>query len=129
MKRLALSILIIVTGIGLFSYSACGITYYDIAGTWTFTLTSGETTTTIVLTFDGTRKEGIVGWNEYFMGNYTYGDSTLNFSLTYGSNLDLGKVGTEVYTGSFEDYDFMNGKFSGQYQNGQASGTWTAVRQ
>lgn len=129
MKRLVLSISIILMGIGLFNYSACGISYYDIAGTWTFTLTSGEQTTTIVLTFDGTRKEGIVSWNDYFMGNYTYGNSVLNFSLTYGANLELEKVGTEVFNGTFDDYDYMSGNYSGQYSSGAATGTWTAVRQ
>ncbi len=129
MKKIILSIFIIITIIGLFNYSACGISYYDINGTWTFTQTSGDISTTIVLVFDGTRKEGMVVWNEYFLGNYTYGDSILNFSLAYGSNLDIGKVGTEVFTGIFEDDDILSGNYSGSYQDGQASGAWTAVRQ
>lgn len=128
MKKIALSIFLIVSAIGLFNYSACGIIYYDVAGTWSITQTTDETSTTLELLFDGTRKEGIVIWDGYFMGNYTYNDSVLSFSLTYGSNLPLGKVGTETFTGGFGDENDLSGSFSGAYQDGQASGTWTAVR-
>ena len=128
MKKIALSIFVIVFAIGLFNYSACGIIYYNVAGTWTFTQTSGDASTTLTLIFEGTRKEGIVVWDGFFMGNYTYEDSVLNFSLTYGSNLPFEKEGMEVFNGGFSDENNLSGNFSGNYQDGQASGTWTAVR-
>jgi hypothetical protein len=128
MKKLLLTISVVVVGMGLFSHSACGIFYYEISGNWTLTKNVDGVTEEIVVSFVGGRKGGDVHWNNFYMGAYRYEKSLLTFSMTFGSNIGYNKAGTENYIGAFDDKDLTSGSFSAIYTDGSVTGTWTAVR-
>jgi hypothetical protein len=131
MKKIVLTIVVIAVGLGLFSYSACGIFYYTISGTWTMVKVVDGISETTTITFRGGRKGGDVVWNDFYMGFYEYENSVLEFSMSYGDNVGYEKTGSEQYTGGFDDEDLTSGTFTGNYQGPVVStvtGTWTATR-
>lgn len=129
MKKILLTIVVVVVGLGLFSHSACGIFYYDISGGWTLVKVVDGVSETMSVSFIGTRKGGDVVWNQFFMGYYNYENSVLSFSMTFGDNSGYDKLGIEQYTGGFDDEHLTSGSFTGSYQEGTVSGTWSAVRE
>lgn len=97
---------------------------YSVLGTWRYTLIaeSGDSSTeydTGTITFDGTETGGAYSRIDFYEIEYN-GDYLVN-----GEEVTI--TGSEVWTGALTDATHMGGTW--ETPDGEARGTWTAVKQ
>jgi len=130
MKKIVLVLSLIILTIGVAVNTGCKKSddSFDITdGSWSFHLSAGSDSSSLVYAFRGDKGQGSVYYNNENRGTYTVSGVLINFTVNH---YDVaGGLYVYVYSGTSSDYYHMRGSFSVTYPGGSViSGTWTAER-